>query len=662
MLRSLLLAAGLGLAASASYAAPLPIDTFIKRAQYRLMKISPTGEYLAVSIPMEGEEVVAVINRKTMTVSPALRFGAGESANNFWWAGDERLVVQNNLREGGLAQPKLTGELYAMDADGSNIKPIFGYRAGGATGSTGTHIKRAQSDRASAKIIDLLDDNEDEILIASSSWDVSADGAYAVVYRLNIHSGAKRMVTRAPVRNAHFLTDSEGHVRYAVGTNAKNHTEVYYRAAEGGEWGKKAEFGYGDEGAVPDALSRDGRFVYQRASLNGGPTALFRLELATGKQELLLHDPVSDLTDLVLSPDGKDVVGAEFMPDRVDVKYLDAKDPYVRLHKGLRKAFGGDEIHISSFTKDGRQALVRVYSDRNPGDYYLIDTKTKKAEYVASAMRWVDPTLMAEMKPVTVKARDGLELRGYLTTPPGVPATNLPLIVHPHGGPHGPRDEWGYDPEVQMLANQGYAVLQINFRGSGGYGLDFETAGHRQWGRKMQDDVTDATNWAIEQKIADRKRICIYGGSYGGYAALMGAIREPELYRCAVTYVGVTDLELMYSNGDTSDASWGVRFLEQVLGKDEAELKANSPAYLVDRLKAPVLIIQGGADKRVPPSHAEALRDALEDKGKSFEWLYKPNEGHGFYDDDNRKEVAEKLLAFFGKHIGPGAVPALAAK
>ncbi len=230
-------------------------------------------------------------------------------------------------------------------------------------------------------------------------------------------------------------------------------------------------------------------------------------------------------------------------------------------------------------------------------------------------------------------------------------AKHLPLVVYVHGGPYGIRNRWEFDSNVQALASRGYAVLQVNYRGSGGYGGAFERAGYREWGGRMQDDLTDATRWAVAQGIADPQRLGILGGSYGGYAALEGAVKEPDLYRCAIGYVGVYDLKLMYSSGDIPQSEYGTKYLEKVLGTDDSVLWDRSPLAHVDRLKAKVMLVVGGADWRVSPMQGERLHDALDRAGIQHEWLYKRTEGHGFYDEGNRTELLERVVAFLGKSI-----------
>jgi acylaminoacyl-peptidase len=228
------------------------------------------------------------------------------------------------------------------------------------------------------------------------------------------------------------------------------------------------------------------------------------------------------------------------------------------------------------------------------------------------------------------------------------------MVVMPHGGPHGVRDYWSYDAYAQMMASRGYAVLQVNYRGSGGYGRKFLYSGYGKWGTVMQDDVTDATLWAIREGITEDNRVCIFGGSYGGYAAMMGAVREPNLYKCVIAYAGVYDLELMFEKGDVPTRESGLVYLRQAVGEDKEDLRARSPVYNLEKVKAPVFIVHGQKDIRVDIEHAYRLREGLEKLGKPYEWLVKPREGHGFYDPENREELFEKMLSFLERYIGPG--------
>jgi len=316
----------------------------------------------------------------------------------------------------------------------------------------------------------------------------------------------------------------------------------------------------------------------------------------------------------------------------------------------LEQAFPGHTLRVASSTWDAATKMVAVSSDVDPGSFYTFETATKDASFTFGLREKIDPRRMAPMQSVTLQARDGLTLHGYLTRPPAASGPG-PLIVLPHGGPFGIHDEWAFDPEVQLLAAAGYSVLQVNFRGSGHHGRAFQEAGARQWGLAMQDDLTDATRWAIEQGHADAQRICIYGGSYGAYAALMGAAREPALYRCAVGYVGVYDLQLMRSE-DRRAGRWVGNWMNEWVGTDAAQLAHTSPNLQADRIRIPVFLAAGGRDEIAPVEHTRRMERALKAAGTPVEALYVSTEGHGFYNPDNRRTYYTKLLDFFATHLG----------
>ncbi|RZK98577.1 MAG: S9 family peptidase, partial [Rubrivivax sp.] len=282
--------------------------------------------------------------------------------------------------------------------------------------------------------------------------------------------------------------------------------------------------------------------------------------------------------------------------------------------------------------------------------FYLFDTETKKAGYLLSRRGWVDPEKMARVKPVEFKARDGLAMRGYLTLPPGKGERNLPLVINPHGGPFGIYDTWSHDTDPQILAAAGYAVLQVNYRGSGNYGRSFNQSGAQQWGLAMQDDLTDATRWAIAQGIADPGRICIYGGSYGAYAALMGVAKEPDLYRCAVGYVGVYDL-VKLSAQESRESKRLNTWTSEWMGSGE-KLAPVSPNRLANQIKVPVFLAAGGEDETAPIDQSQGMEAALKKAGVPVETLYYKTEGHGFYDVEHRTEYYRRLLAFLSHNLG----------
>ncbi|MHB8447530.1 MAG: alpha/beta hydrolase family protein [Rudaea sp.] len=632
----------------------MPLEDFARHPRYEQVKISPDGDYLAATAVVDGRTVLALVHladRKGVNVTARDR----ADIVDFWWVAPHRVMYTLGERVGGLEAPQSTGELYAVNADGSDGKILFGFRAGEDHGAT--NIRHAESDYAIGTLIAPLNGDARHALIEShplndpglnGSPGINALGAYSKAYKLDLYSGLKTQVAISPLRNAQFLADHTGHIRFAYGEDAEQKQKVYYRAGDGDNWEKVFDETNGGTRVSPLLFGRDDKSVYFDC---GG---ICRWDVATRKLITLWSVTGVAPTGLEYTLDDQDVFAVRSEPGRPAVTLLDKNAPEAKLLVVLMQQFPGEEVRFTSSTRDGGKAVVFVHGDTDPGAFYLYDAATKKLSFLLARRPSIKPAQMAPMQPVEFAARDGLQLHGYLTRPPGqAEAKNLPLVVYVHGGPYGIRDHWQFDPQVQALASRGYAVLQVNFRGSGGYGDAFYRAGLREWGGKMQDDVTDATHWAVAQGVADPARLCIFGGSYGGYAALEGAVKEPDLYKCAIGYVGVYDLRLMYTRGDVPQYEFGENYLKMALGENQDELWDRSPIAHLDRLKAKVMLIVGGADRRVPPVQGENLHAALLKRHVEHEWLYERTEGHGFYGEGNRTELLQRVLAFLDAQIGP---------
>jgi dipeptidyl aminopeptidase/acylaminoacyl peptidase len=317
-------------------------------------------------------------------------------------------------------------------------------------------------------------------------------------------------------------------------------------------------------------------------------------------------------------------------------------------------------VNDLSWSDDARRFVVHAYSDVTPGSFYLFDLDKRRLEWLADSAPWIDAKKMSPMKAVRYAARDGLAIPAYLTVPKGSDGKNLPLVVIVHGGPWVDGYEWRYDPEVQFLAARGYAVLTPNFRGTTHYGYKHYRSSFKQWGLSMQDDIADGVLWAIKEGIADPKRVCIYGGSYGGYATMMALAKNPDLFRCGINYVGVTDLPMFltmtWADYAYSDfVAYGAKEMVGDVDKDMSQLKATSPVYLADKIRAPVLMAYGSSDVRVPIEHGTRMRSALETQQKKVEWIAAEGEGHGFRDPKNRDMFYGAMEKFLDENIGAKA-------
>ena len=636
----------------------LPIEQFTKYDEFSSPALSPDGDHIAYLTGKYGHSILAVINTKDRKLVGGVRCPERFEIFDFHWKSNLRIVYQLAERQPGRTQPTPTGEMEAINFDGKSQSFIYGYRAGEM--QTGTNLKVRKSSYATAEIVSPLLSDEKNMLIAEypwhegvSAWYIDRD-ARPTISKLDVFTGDKHPIGQVPLANASVLVDANDDVRFAVGADEQARQTVNWKPDPESPWQAFALPDFKNESVIPELFSDDNQSVYLTGVHNNeSATALYKLDLRTREVTKVFGVEGADVSSLITDLSGRRIVGVVTDVDKPQIHWLDDADPTAKIHRSLAKAFPGQIVSAVSTSSDGLWAIVFVRSDVNPGDFYLFDTQSMHMDYLFSASRWIAPEQMHGKEPFTLKARDGVELHGYLTRPGKTGP--YPMVVLPHGGPYGVRDSWNYDGEVQLLANRGYAVLQLNFRGSGGFGLDFESIGYQEWGGKMQDDVTDATRWAIDNKLAQPDRICIYGASYGGYAALMGAVREPTLYRCAIGYAGVYDLELMLSSGDIPRSRLGRAYLNLALGNDVTVLRSRSPAFNAAQIQIPTLLIHGKEDSRVDFKQAKKMKAALEANHKPFEWMALSREGHGAYDEETRREVYERILRFLDLHLKAGA-------
>ncbi|WP_133499521.1 alpha/beta hydrolase family protein [Cognatilysobacter terrigena] len=640
------LVGALALALACANAHAVDVDSFIRRDKFHDIKISPTGEYLAATVPFEDRVAFVILRRSDNKVTGTFDLGRNTAIAGFDWVNDERVLISAAEKFGALDKPSPTGELYGMNADGSHTELLVGFRA---HGEMGTHIRKKQAEDVAAFPIDSLAASDKFAVIKVIPF---AAEPYNRAERLDVYTGQRQRLASAPIRNAAFITDNSGVVRFAYGQESDLALKLFYRDGDGANWQLLNDESVTHRREVAIGFSADNATAFLEVSDDTHPAKLVALDLKTRARKELFGDEVADPASFLYRHGTREPIGVIFDDGKGRTEFFDPSGPDARLQKSLEAAFVGQRVFVTSETTDGRLALVSVSSDQNPGDYYLFDTVAKKADLLLSSRDWVDPAQVHKAEPIAIKARDGLQLHGYLTRPANADGRRVPMVVLPHGGPFGISDTWDYDTERDLLASAGYAVLQVNFRGSGGYGHAFEQAGALQWGKAMQDDLTDATKWAIDQGIADGSKICLYGASYGAYASLMGVAKEPTLYRCAAGYVGVYDLPTLYTNGDSNDTKSQRNWLERWVGAKDELPDSSSPTKVAQQIKVPVFLAAGGEDQRAPIQHSKLMEQALRRAGVPVETLYYDTEGHGFYKIEHQREFYTKLLAFLSRNIG----------
>lgn len=630
---------------SMSLAVAMPsVQDMVREAEFTGASLSPDGTKLAVATPVDDRTCLTVLNIERLDNLSIMHQSCPPDresvlATGMIWANNDRVIFSTTRQLGSLAQPLLTGRIFAVNADGSQGRQVHGPRPGSLVFTF-------------VNVLDVLPDVADEILVSTVvfSGDRAGERQAPRVERVNIYSGRSMMVMDSPLDRGSVLADPEGRIRFASGTTVDGEQRFSWRRDEDSPWIEMKSPFEADINAL--AFAADGNAIIV-SSRQAGELGLWRLDLEKGERQSLLLNDRSDVRRIIWDRAGERVIGAAFEPDFPVVGFLDEEHPDALLHRRVMAAYPGREVMFRNFTRDGRRAVVEISSDREPQRWYLFDAETEQLQFLLASRSWIDPAQMSPREPFRVVARDGKELTGYLTLPPDGREQNLPGVILVHGGPHGVYDRWTWNMEAQLFASRGFAVVQLNYRGSGGYGQQFERAGWRKWGTAMQDDVTDATLWLINEGIADRDRICIYGGSYGGYATLAGITREPDLYACAFSYVGVYDLDLMWRAGDIPTRPDGRAYLGRVLGDrrtDAADIAARSPVNHVHRIKTPLYVAHGRQDERVPISQFRVLTRALDEAGIPYESMVFRNEGHGVSDPENRVKYYSELLAFLERH------------
>ncbi len=643
VLGTLLFGLGVGSAALAqpAYLAQLPplIDRelFFGDPEISGAQLSPDGRFVSFVKPYRG-----VMNIWVKGLDEAFEAARPVTADttrpvrSYFWSQDGRYV------------------LYAQDKGGNeNFHVYVVDPAAEAEAATGVPPARDITDYEDtrAMIYAVPENTPGEILVGLND----RDPALHDVYRVDLATGARELVFRNEQNVAGWLFDLTGTLRLGLRLDEAGGTEVLRVD------GTALTPVYGcnnEETCGPVRFHKDGRRVYMITN-KGDDVDLTRLILfdpATGQEEFVESDPegqvdfggaeFSDVTD--------ELVATYYLGDRLRIYPKD--EQVARDLERLRAALPEGEIYLGSSTKDERLRLVRVTRDVDPGSTYLYDGATGQVELLYRSRPELPAEHLAEMQALRYPARDGLEIPAYLTVPRGVQASNLPVVIHPHGGPWA-RDQWGYDSYAQFLANRGYAVLQINFRGSTGYGKAFLNAGNNEWGTgAMQHDLSDGVQYLIDQGIADPQRVAIFGGSYGGYATLAGLAFTPELYAAGISYVGPSNLLTLLKS---IPPYWGpirkifdVRLGDADDPEDRERLKAQSPLFSADKIRAPLLVIQGANDPRVKQQESDQIVVALRDRGFPVEYLVAPDEGHGFSGKENRLAVAVAIEQFFAEHLG----------
>ena len=628
----------LAVSANLSMAEVKGLDHYFKKPQYTGFQLSPNGKELAALAPVNDRMNIAIINLE----SGAARIVTGmtkQDVNGFMWATDHRL-------------------LFFMDKDGSESFGIFAVNADGSKLRTlappvDLQITNGQAVIRLTFVLDRLKDDPEHILVVSNQ----RRAEFPDVYRMDIMTGRKRMVQRNPGNVQGWF------VGYDSNLIGASFTDDLYNGfmmlnEETGEWEELVRARYDEHTFQPVGIIGNGDtgYVSSRLTPEGekrDKAAIYKYNFKTRKMgELVFEHPRVDVVAVNTTDKNRDIISVSYMVGKPETFYVDER--WARIMGGINAALP-DTINLMTSTDEEETiGVLTAYSSQQPPVYYLYNFDNSSLKFMAKSRPWVEPEEMAEIKSVEFKARDGLILQGYLTLPPGSDGKNLPTVVHPHGGPWA-RDGWGYNPAIQFLASRGYAVLQVNFRGSTGFGMEHFLASRKQWGQSMQTDITDALQWAVDQGISDPDRVCIYGASYGGYAAMAGLTYSPELYKCGINYVGVTDLLVLFKTAPDSWAA-GLDQMKELVGDPKKErefLQEWSPSNHADKIQVPVFMAYGLKDPRVNIKHAKVMQSAMKKNGVQYELMIKKDEGHGYRKQENQYDFFGRMESFLAENLKP---------
>lgn len=635
--------------------APPPIEELTAFPRYEGLAISPGGTRLAVAHLEGRKHMLTVVDFPSMASRHTFSFGEKNAADSLHWLDESVLLVQPSRYVPWFSDGMvLAGEIIRANVDTGKSEMIYSYIS--SNSQTATMAGRREVRMLPAQILSMRSGTPGEVLIQTLGY--IAGGETGAVLRLDTRSGRTNGVAASPTPGADFVQGPGDRVMVAHGITSGYDRVTYHLESEGSSgrpsWVRKSTTGRRDGSLLPTGWSGTGTEYYALDNRDAPTSGVVLWDAVPNTQRLLYRNPDADVVGSSKDSQGRTWV---FHGDAGEPFYWypDPDHPLARMHRVLLQNLPGHHVDVTSQTDDLSIAVARVSSGQRPPLYLVVDVKTAKPLQLMATYPALKAEALAPVEPIEFAARDGLKIRGFLTVPPGSGgerARNLPMVVNIHGGPHGIFDRSSYDFERQVFATRGYAVLQVNFRGSGGRGREFDAAGYGKWGREMQDDVTDAVRWAIEQGIADPSRICIFGASYGAYSALIGAVREPDLFKCAIGMAGVYDLPLMFTKGDIQFQARGMAYLKDELGNDMADLRDRSPVYHAKSIKAKVMLLHGTDDQRAPLEHAQRMRKALVDAGNPPEWIVESNEGHGFFGLENRAAAYTRILDFIGRNIG----------
>jgi dipeptidyl aminopeptidase/acylaminoacyl peptidase len=629
------------------------VETFFRKPAFGGATLSPNARYLAVIAPIGERHGLVVLDLESKAATKLTSPGDGDVLGAIW-QNDERLVVRIGELQRASGEPPHETGLVAVNRDGSDARVIAGAQPRSGAGS---NISEKGFERPwFVNLLRVVEGTNDVLVTARERNDHTLD-----VYRFDTVTGRKTLLSfDSPGNVQHWVVDFDGVPRAAVTASIDDDASAWYvRKSANDPWTKVAEAKLGALDSIPLQFDPDGKLLYVAARRNGDDRAsIYEYAVTDGAwRKSIVSHPLRDIDNgtaaFRVDYRARKLLGLRYTDDRPATVWFDPE--WARIQKSVDAALP-DTVNV--LQRQGERFLIVAYSDRDPGEAYLLDAKTMRLEKLLSYEPWIDPKAMAHQKWVRYPARDGLTIPALLTVPANAGSKASPLVVVIHGGPNVEATRWGYDPETQFLVSRGYAVLAPQFRGTLGFGWKLRSSGFRKWGDEMQDDLEDGVKWAAAQGIADPARVCFYGASYGGYASAWGAIKNAKLIKCSVSYVGVTSIDYLFDNAQTDLSRLAERssLMVREIGDpktERARFHRVNPLDNADKVGVPILLAYGASDRRVPLVHGTDFRAALDRAGKTYEWVVYPDEGHGFNKDENLFDFYDRVDHFLAKYLAP---------
>ena len=600
----------------------IPIEDFFRKPQQSGYQLSPDGKHYMFRAPVNGINNI-FIQEIGESEPIQLTYSTERDIMHIYWSNENAILYRQDT------EGDENYKLYYLNVESKKIKCLTDY------------------ENSNTSIIDLYSKQPNEIIIGLNKRDIECSD----VYRLNILTGQLRLIAQNPGNVRRWMVDNNGVVRIAYAG------DVLYRKDDKSKFKKLVDNEGEDDTFIIHYFTPDNKNVYAYSNISRDKIAIVEYDLDSNKEvRVLFEDPIYDAFGdderdyFEYSASKQNLIYALYTAEKRTLHFFD--EDMEKIYNKLKEIIGDYEIQFTSISDDFKTFLFYASSDRSEGTTYLYDHTNDELQLISKATPWLDENEMAEMKPIQYTSRDGLTIHGYLTIPKGMEAKNLPVIVNPHAGPQW-RNSWGFNEFVQFLANRGYAVLQVNFRGSEGYGKKFMQAGFRQWGLKMQDDITDGVTWLIEDGIADKSRIAILGWSFGGYATLAGVTFNPDLYACGIDFWGPSNKFTAYNAFPPQWKPYMAEIHRRWFNPsvDSLQMHQTSPVFHTENIKAPVFIAQSANDRRVRLQQSEQMVEELKKYDKEYEYVLLQGEGHALTNEKKIIELMTKVEMFLAKHI-----------